>query len=151
MILFNYSKQVIKPATNSASFITGQIEITMILFYQWSYFAIQSKENNPKQESDVRLDEPSILQKYQQHSLEFHLDFLLNAPQIILPLNSYSNEAILCDLGKLTMNSTLDEQHRITFENLEINRIVLNSSLNLFECLPFVTLINRHLNSENNN
>jgi hypothetical protein len=42
-----------------------------------------------------------------------------------------------------------NEQHRITFENLSINRVILdkeNKALNLLQCSPFLTLINQHLN-----
>jgi hypothetical protein len=52
-------------------------------------------------------------------------------------------------------NASSTEQHRITFDNLSANRVILNdknqvlSNISLLECSPFVTLINRYLNSEN--
>jgi hypothetical protein len=167
--LFNYSNKRHKPIKNKNSFIRGQIQRLNIIFLYKHMDLILSVINSfqtkqIQKEEDIPSNEPSfissILQKYQKHSLQFHLDFILNCPQILIPVNSYSYELIIIDLGKLTMhtdsnnqnNSSFIEQHRITFENLSANRIILNNNnnlLNLFECSPFVTIIDRHLNSQN--
>ncbi|CAF4932934.1 unnamed protein product [Rotaria sp. Silwood1] len=160
--LFNYSNKLIKLSKTKDSFLKGQLEKLNIIFLYKHLDLIlsiinlyQTKQNTLKQE-DVPSNEPSFLptflQKYQQHSIEFHMDFILNAPQVLIPVNSYSNHGIFIDLGKLSMHSESNQQYRITFENLSINRIILNNenkSLNLLECSPFQTLINRHFNSDN--
>ncbi|CAF3837772.1 unnamed protein product, partial [Rotaria sp. Silwood1] len=160
--LFNYSNKLIKLSKTKDSFLKGQLEKLNIIFLYKHLdlilsiiYLFQTKQNTLKQE-DVPSNEPSflpsILQKYQQHSIEFPMDFILNAPQVLIPVNSYSNHGIFIDLGKLSMHSESNQQYRITFENLSINRIILNNenkSLNLLECSPFQTLINRHFNSDN--
>ncbi|CAF4183338.1 unnamed protein product, partial [Rotaria sordida] len=160
--LFNYSNKLIKSLKTKDSYLKGQLEKLNIIFLYKHLDLIlsiinlfQTKQNKLKQE-DIPSNEPnfllSILQKYQQHSIEFHINFILNAPQILIPVNSYSNQAIFIDLGKLSMYSESNQQYKIIFENLLINRIILNNekkSLNLLECSPFQTLINRDFNSDN--
>jgi hypothetical protein len=50
-------------------------------------------------------------------------------------------------------NSSSIEKHTIQFENLSINRLILNekNSIDLFSCSPFIISINRYLHSEDNN
>ncbi|CAF4303144.1 unnamed protein product, partial [Rotaria sordida] len=162
LLLFNYSNKLIKLSKTKDSYLKGQLEKLNIIFLYKHFDLIlsiinlfQTKQNTLKQEN-IPSNEPSflplILQKYQQHSIEFHLDFILNAPQIFIPINSYSNQGIVIDFGKLLMHSESNQQYRIIYENLSINRIILNNenkSLNLLECSPFQTLINRHFNSDN--
>ncbi|CAF4274632.1 unnamed protein product, partial [Rotaria sordida] len=161
LLLFNYSNKLIKLSKTKDSYLKGQLEKLNIIFLYKHFDLIlsiinlfQTKQNTLKQEN-IPSNEPSflplILQKYQQHSIEFHLDFILNAPQIFIPINSYSNQGIVIDFGKLLMHSESNQQYRIIYENLSINRIILNNenkSLNLLECSPFQTLINRHFNSD---
>ncbi|CAF0884952.1 unnamed protein product [Adineta steineri] len=86
-----------------------------------------------------------MLQKYNEHSIECKTDFTLNAPQILILANSYSNKIILIDLAKLQMNTDSSDnrnfssikQHRITFDNFSANYS------------SWVTSINCPLNSQN--
>ncbi|CAF4305544.1 unnamed protein product, partial [Rotaria sordida] len=121
--LFNYSNKLIKSLKTKDSYLKGQLEKLNIIFLYKHLDLIlsiinlfQTKQNKLKQE-DIPSNEPnfllSILQKYQQHSIEFHINFILNAPQILIPVNSYSNQAIFIDLGKLSMYSESNQQYKI--------------------------------------
>ncbi|CAF1260195.1 unnamed protein product [Adineta steineri] len=97
------------------------------------------------------------VQKLQEQAFKVHLDITFNAPNIIIPTNSYSDEALLFDLGKLTLltrfyddpKRSLVEQQNIRLENVLISRVKLNhdnnilGEINLLECAELNTLINR--------
>lgn len=168
--LFYSSKKLPKTLQEKSSFLHGQIEkVNVVFLYKHldlllsliDVFQTKTTENPPA--STVKSDEPtfaaSLLQKYQEQSLEFHLNCVVNAPQIFVPINSYSKEGLFIDLGKLTLltdnrddeNSLAIEEHRIRFENLSICRISFHQSQTIVhrqfvQCSPFVTLIQRYLN-----
>ena len=103
------------------------------------------------------------VQKLQEQAFKVHLDITFNAPNIIIPTNSYSDEALLFDLGKLTLTTrfyddpkrSLVEQQNIRLENVLASRIKLHRETNnilgeiiLLECAELNTLINRLLYPE---
>ncbi|CAF4174168.1 unnamed protein product, partial [Adineta steineri] len=175
LCLLNHENKFINKKTKSKenkSFLKGKFEKLNIIYLnkhiQFILLLInsfQTKQQKPKEIKEEEEEEQSnsfakMLQNYQKHSIEFHLDFILNLPQILLPINSYSNKAISIDLGNLQMhtdsNEKFNEQHRITFDNIISNRVILNENNeiieknSLFQCSPFLTLINRYFNSNKN-
>ncbi|CAF4361127.1 unnamed protein product, partial [Adineta steineri] len=102
------------------------------------------------------------VQKLQEQAFKVHLDITFNAPNIIIPTNSYSDEALLFDLGKLTLltrfyddpKRSLVEQQNVRLENVLASRVKLNHDNNilgeiiLLECAELNTLINRLLYPE---
>ncbi|CAF1245225.1 unnamed protein product [Adineta ricciae] len=102
------------------------------------------------------------VQKLQEQAFKVHLDITFNAPNIIIPTNSYSDEALLFDLGKLTMKTrffddpkrSLIEQQNIRLENVLASRVKLNrentilGEITLLECAELNALINRLLYPE---
>ncbi|CAF0751812.1 unnamed protein product [Rotaria sordida] len=102
------------------------------------------------------------VQKLQKQAFKVHLDITFNAPNIIIPTNSYSDEALLFDLGKLTLKTrfyddpkrSLLEQQNIRLENVLASRVKLSSEhgilgeVILLECAELNTLINRLLYPE---
>lgn len=94
------------------------------------------------------------VQKWQEQAFKVHLDITFNAPNIILPTNSYSDEALLSDLGKLTLktrfyddpNRSLVEQENVLTSRVKLNRDdhILGEVI-LLECKELNTLINRLL------
>ena len=102
------------------------------------------------------------VQKLQEQAFKVHLDITFNAPNIIIPTNSYSDEALLFDLGKLTLKTrfyddpkrSLVEQQNVRLENVLASRIRLDRENNilgevtLLECAELNTLINRLLYPE---
>jgi hypothetical protein len=162
-LLFNYPKNFKKKPKDQKSFIKGYLQKLNIIFLYKHIDLILSiinsfkiKQQQQQQEIQSSNEEnflSSIFQKYEEQSLEFHMDFLLDAPTILIPFNSYSNQAIFIDLGKLTFHTDLDksssnEKHTIKLENLSANRIRLNETnqINLFESSTFTILVNRYLN-----
>jgi hypothetical protein len=95
------------------------------------------------------------IQKISEQPFKVHLDFTFNAPNIIIPINSYSDEAILFDLGKLTLKTQfyndptclLVEQQDVRLENILASRVKLNrdDQIILLECAELNALINRLL------
>ncbi|CAF0900458.1 unnamed protein product [Adineta steineri] len=174
LCLLNHENKFINKKTKSKenkSFLKGKFEklnfiylnkhIQFILLLINSFQTKQQKPKEIKHEEEEQSNSfAKMLQNYQKHSIEFHLDFILNLPQILLPINSYSNKAISIDLGNLQMhtdsNEKFNEQHRITFDNIISNRVILNENNeiieknSLFQCSPFLTLINRYFNSNKN-
>ncbi|CAF4337312.1 unnamed protein product, partial [Adineta steineri] len=104
-------------------------------------------------------NEPSFLQK---QTSKLHFEVNINGPRIFIPKHSYSNEAILIDLGQLTVQTnpinnqiqSVIEEYKIIFQNLLVNRVKLNDTnqieehINLLDCSPLTILINHHLNIE---
>lgn len=102
------------------------------------------------------------VQKLQEQAFKVHLDIAFNAPTIIIPTNSYSDEALLFDLGQLTLKTrfyddpkrSLVEQQNVRLENVRASRIELNrddqilGEMILLECAELNTLINRLLYPE---
>ena len=102
------------------------------------------------------------VQKLQEQAFKVHLDIVFNAPNIIIPTNSYSDEALFFDLGKLTLktnfcdnlNESLVERQSIRLEHILASRIKLNGQYNiigeviLLECAELNASINRLLNPE---
>jgi hypothetical protein len=168
--LFHSNQQIKTKSKQLNSFIKGNIEKFNFIFLSKHLQLILSLINSfqTKQDKDEQQQETSsnflssTFENYQQNSIEFIMDFILNGPQIIIPINSYSNNGILIDLGKLIMhtdsnnqiNSSSIEQHRITWEKISSNRISFNhqnqivNQLILLESSPFIALINRTLNND---
>ncbi|CAF0895845.1 unnamed protein product [Rotaria sp. Silwood1] len=99
------------------------------------------------------------VQKLQEQAFKVHLDITFNAPNIIIPTNSYSDQALFLDLGKLILKTnfyddpkkSLVEQQNIRFENMLASRVKLDQDCNilgeaiLLQCAELNTLINRLL------
>src|ERR1700722_12698423 len=74
------------------------------------------------------------VQKLQEEAFKLCLDVTFNAPNIIIPINSYSDEALFLDLGKLTLQTKfiydqknlIVEQQQVTIENVLASRVKLN-------------------------
>ncbi|CAF2933999.1 unnamed protein product [Rotaria sp. Silwood2] len=104
------------------------------------------------------------VQKLQEQAFKVHLNITFNAPNIIIPTNSYSDEALLFDLGKLILKTrfyddpkrSLNEQQNVRLENVLASRVKLNSENNilgeviLLECAELNAIINRLLYPEKN-
>ncbi|CAF3681386.1 unnamed protein product [Rotaria sordida] len=99
------------------------------------------------------------VQKLQEQAFKVHLDVTFNAPNIIIPINSYSDQALFLDLGKLTLKTNfyddpekfLVEQQTVQLENILASRIKFDQDCNitgeviLIECAELNTSINRLL------
>ena len=99
------------------------------------------------------------VQKLQEQAFKVHLDITFNAPNIIIPTNSYSDEALFLDLGKLTLKTSfcddpikdLIEKQNIQLENILASRIKLDRDYNilgeavLLECAELNTVVDRLL------
>jgi hypothetical protein len=102
------------------------------------------------------------VQKLQEQAFKVHLDITFNAPNIIIPTNSFSAEALFLDLGKLTLQTkfedhetkSLVEQQYVRLENILASRVKLDQDYNilgeavLLECAELNTKINRLLYPE---
>lgn len=102
------------------------------------------------------------VQKLQEQAFKVHLDITFNAPNIIIPTNSHSDEALLFDLGRLTLRTkffddpkrSLVEQQTVRLENVLASRVRLDrenqilGEIILLECAELNTLINRLLYPE---
>ena len=97
--------------------------------------------------------------KLQDQAFKVHLDITFNAPNIIIPTNSYSDEALFLDLGQLTLKTgfkddpkkLLVEQQAICLSNFLASRVKLDQDYNilgeavLLECAQLNTYIDRLL------
>ncbi|CAF3899768.1 unnamed protein product, partial [Rotaria magnacalcarata] len=102
------------------------------------------------------------VQKLQEQAFKVHLDITFNAPNIIIPTNSHSDQALLLDLGKLTLKTSFDddpkkslvERQNVRLEKVLASRVKLDRDCNiigeaiLLECAELNTLINRLLYPE---
>lgn len=102
------------------------------------------------------------VQKLQEQAFKVHLDITFNAPNIIIPTNSYSDEALLFDLGRLTLKTRfvddpkklLTEQQSVVLESVLASRVKLNrdnsilGEITLLECAELNATINRLLYPE---
>ncbi len=102
------------------------------------------------------------VQKLQNQAFKLCLNATFNAPNIIVPINSSSNEALFIDLGKLILqtnfiddtNKLLIEQQHIIIENVLASRVKLTktneiqSEIILLECEQLQMDINRLLYHE---
>jgi hypothetical protein len=163
--LFNYSR---KSLEQNNSHINGQIEKINIFFLykhiqliQNIISALNTNQSKPKTDSS---NQPSLITSFlQQQSSKLRCQINLNGPRVFIPKHSYSDQAILIDLGKLTIETDfIDDQtrsivegHTISFENLSANRVKLNNNneiienVSLLDCSTLKTLINRRLNIQN--
>ncbi|CAF0993744.1 unnamed protein product [Adineta steineri] len=117
LITFDLSSFIYEKKTvEQYLFIKNQIQKSNFFFlYKYLQLILSSLINSfqanqqQQKDKDTSCDEPSflssILQKYNEHSIECKMDFTLNAPQILTLMNSYSNKIILMDLRKLQMNT----------------------------------------------
>ncbi|CAF1248487.1 unnamed protein product [Rotaria sordida] len=119
-----------------------------------------------KTEHDVSSNQPSTvfetMEYFQKQARKLRLDVMLNAPSILIPTSSYSNEGLFIDLGQLTMqtkftddpNRSLVEQQVIVMNNLLASRVKLGKtneifgSISLLECSELSALIDRLLYPE---
>ncbi|CAF4656530.1 unnamed protein product [Rotaria sp. Silwood1] len=99
------------------------------------------------------------VQKLQEQAFKVHLNVIFNAPNIIIPINSYSDQALFFDLGKLTLKTNfyddpkklLVEQQTIRLENILASRVKFDQDYNvigevvLIECAELNTSIHRLL------
>ena len=99
------------------------------------------------------------VQKLQEQAFKVHLDITFNAPTIIIPTNSFSDEALFLDLGRLTLKTSfvddpqrfLVEEQNVRLENILASRVKLDRENQvvgeaiLLECAELNTLIRRLL------
>lgn len=98
----------------------------------------------------------------QEQAFKVNLDITFNAPNIIIPTNSYSDQALLLDLGQLTLKTSflddpkksLVERQNVCLENVLASRIKIDQDCNiigeavLLQCAELKTTINRLLYPE---
>lgn len=108
------------------------------------------------------LEFTSINEQTENQAFKLLINATFNAPNIIIPINSYSNEAILLDLGTLNLQTKfiddpialLIEHQEIFIENVLANRIKLNqeneieSEINVLDCAELKIDIKRLLYHE---
>jgi len=102
------------------------------------------------------------VKKLQNQAFKLRLNATFNAPNIIVPINSSSDEALFIDLGKLILQTNfiddtkklLIEQQHIIIENVLASRVKLTktneiqSEIILLECAELKIDINRLLYHE---
>lgn len=101
------------------------------------------------------------VQKLHEQAFKVHLDVTFNAPNIIIPINSYSDEALFLNLGTLTLKTSfsddpekLVENQTVRLENILASRARLDQDCNiigeavLIECADLNTSIRRSLYSD---
>ena len=101
-------------------------------------------------------------QKLTNQAFKLRLNAKLNAPTILIPINSTSDEGLFLDLGQLTLqtkflddpNRLLVEQQEVIIENVVASHVRLNqnnsiqSEINLLECAQLRVTIDRLLYPE---
>jgi hypothetical protein len=97
--------------------------------------------------------------KLQEEAFKVHLNITFNAPNIIIPTNSYSDEVLFLDLGELTLNTnfyddsvkSLVEKQTICLKNILASRAKLDQNYDilgeavLLDCSDLTTSIDRLL------
>ena len=97
--------------------------------------------------------------KLQEQAFKVLLDVTFNAPNIIIPINSYSDEALLLDLGELGLKTSfrddpvksLVETQNVHLKNILASRVKLDQDYNilgeavLLDCAELKTTIDRLL------
>ncbi len=97
--------------------------------------------------------------KLQEQAFKVHLDVTFNAPNVIIPTNSYSDEALFLDLGELTLKTSFNddpvkslvEKQTVLLKNILASRAKLDQDYNilgevvLLECAELNTTIDRLL------
>lgn len=80
-------------------------------------------------------------QRVQEAPPKLRLDVDLNAPVVIVPQRSDSQEALLVDLGRLTLNNMFTTNRSIILENMElvlrdmkVSRVVLRQDSCMVRC-----------------
>ena len=164
MSVYTYPKNFRKRPQDLDSFIRGQVhKLNIVFLYKHIRLLmsiLDSFQTKEQSKPPPPSDEPNFLVSsidiYEKNALEFHLDFTLNAPKIFIPYNSYSNEGLNVDLGKLVMHTDLNtisfkEKHSITYENLSVERSFSdgNKQINLLKSSPFRIAVNRQADQEN--
>jgi hypothetical protein len=103
-----------------------------------------------------------MYEQLQNQAFKLRLNATFNAPNIIIPINSSSNEALFLDLGKLMIQTNfiddtktlLVQQQEVFIENVLASRVKLNqmneiqSEIILLECEELKMNINRLLYPE---
>jgi hypothetical protein len=121
-----------------------------------------SKTKTTKISSPKTSPASDTMQQSEEQSLKFHFDISINAPTILIPINSHSNEATFIDLGQLTLkthfldnpNRSIVEQHVLIFKNLLASRVHLNNNneilddVILLDCDELCTRVDRLLHTE---
>ena len=99
------------------------------------------------------------VQKLQEQAFKVHLDITFNAPTITIPTNSFSDEALFLDLGRLTLKTSfkddpkklLVEEQEVRLENILASRVKLDRENQiqgeavLLDCAELKTVIKRLL------
>jgi hypothetical protein len=102
------------------------------------------------------------IQQFQDQAFKLRLNAIFNAPNIIIPINSTSDQALHLDLGELILQTTffdhptkyLIEQQKIIIQNVLASRIRVNekneiqSEINLLKCAKLQLDIHRLLYHE---
>jgi hypothetical protein len=100
-----------------------------------------------------------MYEQLQKQAFKLRLNATFNAPNIIIPVNSSSDEALFLDFGKLILQTKffddtkklLVEQQQIIIEHILASRVKLNQKneiqgeIVLLECAELKTDINRLL------
>lgn len=99
------------------------------------------------------------VQKLQQQAFKAHLDVLLEAPNIIIPTNSFSDEALTVDLGQLTLKTSFnDDPVKLLVETQQVQLKKISAArtrsekskgvvgqVNLIDCADLNVMIHRLL------
>ncbi|CAF1138697.1 unnamed protein product [Adineta steineri] len=130
LCLFNYPDEYVKPLDIVDCDVKVQFAKANIVFLFKHIDAILNfldSLNITKAALDLASTQADAayeqVQKLQEQAFKVHLDITFNAPNIIIPTNSYSDEALLFDLGKLTLLTRFyDDPKRSLVEqqNMEI-------------------------------
>ncbi|CAF3978777.1 unnamed protein product [Adineta steineri] len=137
-------------------FLYKHIDLVLNIIDIWeTKTSIQKPPSDPNQPSTVS----KTMEKFQEQVLKLRLDATFNAPSILIPINSSSNEGLFIDLGQLLIQTKfsddptclLVEEQVITVKNLLTSRVHLSKTneivadINLLECAELHVLIDRLL------
>ncbi|CAF1105334.1 unnamed protein product [Rotaria sp. Silwood1] len=167
--LFNYPKKYEKTLDDVDCDIKIQlIKTNIVLLYKHVDLILNLVNlfQTKKTEHDVSSNEPSAvsetMEKFQNQARKLRLDVTLDAPSILVPTSSYSNEGLFIDLGQLTAqthftddpNRSFIEQQVVTMKKLFASRVQLGKNnetcgdISLLQCAELSTLIDRLLYPE---
>ncbi|CAF1256037.1 unnamed protein product [Rotaria sordida] len=170
MVLFNYPKihtKALDDVDCSVKINFAKAKILFLYKYVDQIMGFLDILNISKSAIDVAQNQIDAVyeqvQNIQNQAYKLHLNATFNAPNIIIPINAYSDEALCLDLGKLILQTKfiddpeiiLIEQQQVNIENVRARRVKLNKNNNeieneiiLLECANLKIDINRLLYPE---
>ncbi|CAF4370667.1 unnamed protein product, partial [Adineta steineri] len=114
-------------------FLYKHVDLVLNIIDIWeTKTSIQKPPSDPNQPSTVS----KTMEKLQEQVLKLRLDATFNAPSILIPINSSSNEGLFIDLGQLLIQTKfsddptclLVEEQVITVKNLLTSRVHLSKT-----------------------